>query len=101
MVREHLISLFLFAYLHDEREEVIFLKDDDVGGKLIMLNVEVEFYGGLIELGSEMVFPLRCDSYYETEAVVDVEEGNNVGDGAFFVLSLFSPLFLNTHQNVC
>ncbi len=52
MVREHFISLFLFAYLHDEREEVIFLKDDDIGGKLIMLNVEVEFFGGLIELSS-------------------------------------------------
>ncbi len=42
-MREHLVSLFLFPYLHDEGEEIIFLKDDDVGGKLIMLYVEVEF----------------------------------------------------------
>lgn len=93
-----MFSLFLFlAYFHDEGEKVVFFEDDDIGRKLVMLDVDLEFLYRFVELCSQMVFSFRSHSNHETDTVVDVQEGDNVRDGTFFLLGLPSSLLLDAH----
>jgi hypothetical protein len=65
-----------------------------------VLDVELEFLDRFIELGSQMVFPFGSHSDHETHAVVDVEEGYDVGNRAFFLLGLLASLLLDAHEDV-